>query len=142
MVGKAESPNQHPSQAKMIRHAVPVINNSNSGMGSSFVLDKIYTIVRNIFSPRRHGERRVFLFLDRIYPAGPRQRDLRHNNGGQVRFTTTPFMTGFLSEPEDLRAGGRFATTGIDCLDYYSPRRARRPNIVLKHDMNRIFILS
>ena len=69
-VGKAESPNQHPSQAKMIRHAVPVINNSNSGMGSSFI-------------------------LDRIFPAGPRQRDLRHNNGGQVRFTTTPFMTGF-----------------------------------------------
>jgi hypothetical protein len=51
--------------------------------------------------------------------AGPRQRDLRHsyggqvlhNTGGQVRFTTTPFMTGFLSEPEDLRAGGRFAPT-------------------------------
>ena len=35
LVGKAESPNQHPSQAKMIRHAVPVINNSNSGMGGS-----------------------------------------------------------------------------------------------------------
>jgi len=39
------------------------------------------------------------LFSDRIYPAyicaGPRQRDLRHSYGGQVRFTTTPFMTGF-----------------------------------------------
>jgi hypothetical protein len=27
--------------------------------------------------------------------AGPRQRDLRHSYGGQVRFTMTPFMTGF-----------------------------------------------
>jgi hypothetical protein len=46
-----------------------------------------------------------------LYFTGPRWRDLRHNTGGQVRFTTVPFMTGFLSEPEDLRAGGRFAPT-------------------------------
>jgi len=41
------------------------------------------------------------LFLKNFTPVpssgatGPRQRELRHNNGGQVRFTSTPFMTGF-----------------------------------------------
>jgi len=32
------------------------------------------------------------------FPRGatePRQRDLRHNTGGQVRSASTPFMTGF-----------------------------------------------
>jgi hypothetical protein len=45
-----------------------------------------------------------FAGLDRISRngppcAGPRQRDLRHDYGGQVRFTTTPFMTGFPLRP-------------------------------------------
>jgi hypothetical protein len=63
----------------------------------------------------------IFFFSDRIYPAcaGPRQRDLRHNTGGQVlhntggqvRFTTTPFMTGF-----PLRSNTQIY---MDCRDVF-----------------------